>query len=765
MSTSARDMEAMNVDSETLCSVCESLHVTLDKFIIGGAGHGRTIPHPTGMPKYRVVQGSYDPTGLQTIDLGHLDEIYRKQHCPFCRLVFEATHGDTLPGIGIDGLSQEGQRVKCYMAWQLDARVQDLASATTTESAKLTAKTRRIRIFSPNNAFPDAHILPVDESGAASSYLGRRVSRARIDIDLIRSWLRMCESHHHSQCRIPNQLIHKNGPHGFRLIDVRSWSIVKASLETSRFVALSYLWGTGRHQGSLTLANKARLSQEGAMQTEGYPLPNTIRDAIALTAELGERYLWVDAMCILQDDAEDKEGNITVMDLVYGRAVLTIYAAAGLNSNHGLPGFKLQSREIFQPIETIAGLKLTVLRPVEAYIQQSAWASRGWTFQERQLSKRCLLFTENRVFYQCQEAVWSEETSSEGPSKSWTLDHVGSPAALFNENPLKRYSNSVEQFTGRRLTFEEDILNAFTGIMTSLEQPLGTTFLWALPVAYFDWALLWEPKEKTRRLRNFPSWSWSGWSQQSGWNISTVSGVLGNLHEWIADHTWIVWSKGSAATERELVFLYKIEPTQEHLSERWRGYTITDAMSQNCDVYGRRLSEDPARVREQERSWQLLEGKGTNTHDITVLGATSPDAKYLNFCTYSAHFVLTRDSMSTESFPSKLDPSLNRFGIQDSRGDWCGTIVLDTIWFNHVGGIFEFLAISDAKDFSAEEYDSWSFYIPKEREQSEWDLYYALLVVDHGSYKERAGLAKIYQHAFHSNSFKSSCEWKYITLG
>lgn len=114
--------------------------------------------------------------------------------------------------------------------------------------------------------------------------------------------------------------------------------------------------------------------------------------------------------------------------------------------------------------------------------------------------------------------------------------------------------------------------------------------------------------------------------------------------------------------------------------------------------------------------------------------------------------------MSTASFSSKLDLSLSRFGIQDIRGDWCGTIVLDTTWFNHVGGTFEFIVISEAKDFSIDEYDSWSFYVPKEREQSEWDLYYTLLVVNCDGYKERAGLVKIYQYTFHLNSFKPGSE-------
>lgn len=143
---------------------------------------------------------------------------------------------------------------------------------------------------------------------------------------------------------------------------------MEASLETSRFVTPSYLWGNARYQATLTKANFLQNSQAGALLNAKDLMPNTIRDAIALTAELGEEYLWVDAMCIVQDSPEDMSENVNAMDLVYRRAVLTICAAAGLNSNCRLSGFKPQSREIFQSIETVAGLQLIVLRPVETYI-------------------------------------------------------------------------------------------------------------------------------------------------------------------------------------------------------------------------------------------------------------------------------------------------------------------------------------------------------------------------------------------------------------
>lgn len=84
-----------------------------------------------------------------------------------------------------------------------------------------------------------------------------------------------------------------------------------------------------------------------------------------------------------------------------------------------------------------------------------------------------------------------------------------------------------------------------------------------------------------------------------------------------------------------------------------------------------------------------------------------------------------------------------------------------------MGDVLEFAAISDARDFSMEELDTWNYYVPEDREVSEWQLYYALLIVWDEEYEvaERAGLAKIYQRAYDFASFDPGKAWREITLG
>jgi hypothetical protein len=123
--------------------------------------------------------------------------------------------------------------------------------------------------------------------------------------------------------------------------------------------------------------------------------------------------------------------------------------------------------------------------------------------------------------------------------------------------------------------------------------------------------------------------------------------------------------------------------------------------------------------------------------------------------------------MSDSTFKSKLNPGLYRFSVQDSRGDWCGTTILPDEWCNRVGGVFEFIAISDARDFELEEYDSWTYYVPHERGEAEWYVYYALMLKwnEGETVAERVGLAKIFKAAFNSGSCEPGLSWKEITLG
>lgn len=275
---------------------------------------------------------------------------------------------------------------------------------------------------------------------------------------------------------------------------VKDMCIIHASLSSTKFVALScYMWGTAPKM-KLQKIDSEELAIPESLELLRGGVPRTIWEAILLVSALGERYLWVDSFCIVQDDREDVTENVESMTSIYGWAIFTLCAASGGHSDAGLPGYLLNSRRLVQHIEAVGDLELTVVRTVETQIQRSPWNSRSWTFQERLLTKRCLLFAEGRVFFQCRRAVWSEEMHAESEPGTWTLDFVGSLLSLLNENPLNRYCATVEFYTARHLTYQGDKLNAFAGIADDLQTPMDRHFLYGLPTSYFDWGLLWEPK-------------------------------------------------------------------------------------------------------------------------------------------------------------------------------------------------------------------------------------------------------------------------------
>ncbi|KAL3304552.1 HET-domain-containing protein [Colletotrichum asianum] len=499
-----------------------------------------------------------------------------------------------------------------------------------------------------------------------------------------------------------------------------------------------------------------------------------------IARSIGLRYIWVDALCIVQDSAEDKGYTLPVMDQIYGNAVVNICAASAARSLEGIEGSPMTPRKIARlPIATCAGLTLMATKTVESRIRHTPWNLRAWVFQERMLSKRSLIFVKDCVFFQCHQATWSEEVCSASSFPTWTLEMVHSPFNSITKNPVRLYLEYVELYSVRRLTIQDDRIDAFTGVLTMLEPLLETTFFFGLPNSYFDLAVLWETKNDETRIDctrvsvagqnglRFPSWSWCGWSGCT-WRLSMISGVLLDLHDWLVSHTWVVWYKlRDDFSHEELEITSTItddadfqlvwtssDSTSTSLTSRWRGYTtIKDA----TEPYGRQ---------------KVMAGGEATPMDDNEQKPTYPRSPHrswscLYFWTYTAFFQLSRESRTSSSFATKLEPGLHRFSLLDSNGDWCGTIILEDEWFTRVGDVLEFAAISDARDFSMEELDTWNYYVPEDRQVSEWQLYYALLIVwdEKHQVAERTGVAKIYQRAYDLASFDPGKAWREITLG
>ncbi|KAF8963356.1 heterokaryon incompatibility protein-domain-containing protein [Flammula alnicola] len=209
-------------------------------------------------------------------------------------------------------------------------------------------------------------------------------------------WIHDCIKHHRL-CgpRSPNPLLPT------RVIDVgtSSSSVIKLLDTKGKFrgpyTLLSYSWGPPPHDYQTTLSNHS--SYQTAIIFPKGKVPKTIVDAIELTRMLGIQYLWVDALCIIQDDAADWATESARMADYYGNGYLTITAAASKDAYMGcfLPRAPQSSARFHYITNSGIGGELTVfaLPPEKENIQANyvvfeaePITGRGWTLQERVLT-------------------------------------------------------------------------------------------------------------------------------------------------------------------------------------------------------------------------------------------------------------------------------------------------------------------------------------------------------------------------------------------
>ena len=219
------------------------------------------------------------------------------------------------------------------------------------------------------------------------------------------------------------------------------------------------------------------------------------------------------------------------MHLVYGQAALTIIAAAGKDSDYGLPGVSDRKRTVQGSLVVGDDVYIRTFPYMSVTIGASQWATRGWTLQEAVLSKQRLIFTDQQIAFQCNgmhcyEAVkWPYELMHAKSSPRFPENVPGSPFNRLTINPRswnqeKAYSSLVgilEQYSNRTLSYSSDSLNAFLGVLASFSTRKDPIYhVWGVAVVNQSgsWNLRvdWIHRKPCTRLAQFPSWSWAGWS-------------------------------------------------------------------------------------------------------------------------------------------------------------------------------------------------------------------------------------------------------------
>jgi hypothetical protein len=120
-----------------------------------------------------------------------------------------------------------------------------------------------------------------------------------------------------------------------------------------------------------------------------------VKDAMHVVKGIGERYLWVDSLCIVQDDSSEKHRLIQQMDVIYHNSLATIVALAGVDAVSPLAGVRDYSRQ--GHVEIAPGLSIVIeSEGLHDAIGGTVYETHAWTFQEMILSRRRIFFARDQ---------------------------------------------------------------------------------------------------------------------------------------------------------------------------------------------------------------------------------------------------------------------------------------------------------------------------------------------------------------------------------
>lgn len=333
-----------------------------------------------------------------------------------------------------------------------------------------------------------------------------------------------------------------------RLIDVHSAAnschLSETTGQRGEYVILSYCWGKGNDRAKTTQNNLA--ARKHTIQISS--LPATIRQAIQITKALGIRYLWVDAICIVQahssppayDELEDWRREAPKMGQYYQNAALTIAATASMDSEHG---FILERKAQKYPVSpcpigswtdnTKTSSNAVIIPdtpPSNHQVNYGPLYTRGWTLQERVLSRHILHWTWESVFWECGGCIKASEShpSLSNPthgSSDKVQRYVWSEALSELKNSYNHgyfaevWLDLVEEYSQMSLSYESDRLIAIQGLVDQILLP-NDTYIAGMFQSFMIKGLAWCNSAPTsEKVPSIPSWSWASLS-------------AGNLYFW-----------------------------------------------------------------------------------------------------------------------------------------------------------------------------------------------------------------------------------------
>ncbi|KAF4471936.1 hypothetical protein FALBO_1154 [Fusarium albosuccineum] len=328
----------------------------------------------------------------------------------------------------------------------------------------------RVQIYTPLGHPPAwSHLRPVPEISP-----GPRSPEA---LSFMRECLDACLQHHDG-CQETGQVMLTRVIEAGAPGDDRVRLIESKNACSNRYVALSYCWG----KDAVFTTIKSNFQQV----MSGIPvsiLPKTLQDAIYVTRQLEVPYLWIDAICIIQDDLADWEKESATMGNVYKEALFTLAAASSSSSNQGFLDERPKSTDFSTEWINEDGIPTILKARLDPTTSQTIWTSskfplnnRGWTLQEQVLSSRIVIFGDVEIQWRCPSSHRCECRGIDSWTKHWSRVSLDTNSSL-EDTHIFWHDLVSKQYSVRQLTKGSDKLPAVSGIASTIKQRTQSDYI------------------------------------------------------------------------------------------------------------------------------------------------------------------------------------------------------------------------------------------------------------------------------------------------
>jgi hypothetical protein len=439
--------------------------------------------------------------------------------------------------------------------------------------------------------------------------IGRVLDPDWCDLDTVKEWKKSCLLTHGSKCENPAKI---SATQPAWLIDIDE-NCIRPGNECGPYVALSYRWGENpniRVEPDIL----ASLQQPNSLNDKSISkkLPNILRHAMHLTSVIGERFLWVDALCIIHGHADTRH-QLNLMGAIYANAMITIIAADG-DSNDGLLGLNGISapRMLEHKVIPFANEKI-IVRNTQTFsmVGNTPYYERGWTYQEFMLSKRRILFNQKEVHWQCQCSLWHEELVLGIEFDKYINPRFTDILSGFPD--VVSLDHSINEYNNRNISYDEHALSGIAGLLSIASRSFPGGFLFGNAELMFDRGLCWSPFWKSTNVRrrvhsnrhtdgipnsahNLPSWSWTGWQGMVKFPKEAIrrNTIAYQYSETIPITTWYTSSSPKGAPLRRINCTWfdnrdKYKDVTKHMPRGWTRHDIpkeADAIELNIWLDG-----------------------------------------------------------------------------------------------------------------------------------------------------------------------------------